>query len=91
MGEMNQIISKVSGVRLPKVFIPDPLVIIVATFMTWLANITKNPPLFGITTDGLRTVQTGVTFDGSKAGKELGLTYTPIQIALEQEIASFQK
>ena len=56
-----------------------------------MANLTKNPPLFGISTDGLRTVQAGVAFNGSKSEIELGVTYTPIRVALEQAIESFEK
>jgi hypothetical protein len=91
MGEMNQIISEVSGVPLPRIFVPDSLAIFVSIFTTWLANLTKNPPLFGISTDGLRTVQAGVFFNGSKSELELDLSYTPIRIALEQAIESYQK
>ncbi len=32
----------------------------------------------------------GLQFDGSKAERELGLTYTPIRKAIEDEISSHQ-
>jgi hypothetical protein len=31
----------------------------------------------------------GFVFDGSKAERELGITYTPVRIALEEAIASY--
>jgi len=33
----------------------------------------------------------GFQFEGSKAERELGITYTPIRIALGEAIASYRK
>jgi hypothetical protein len=35
-------------------------------------------------------MKAGIVFDGSKAERELGITYTPIRIALEEAIASYR-
>jgi len=36
-------------------------------------------------------IEEGAVFDGSKVERELGLTYTPIREALEEEIASYRR
>jgi hypothetical protein len=41
--------------------------------------------------DQIRTMKEGFAGDGSKAEKELGITYTPVRVALEEAIASYQK
>jgi dihydroflavonol-4-reductase len=38
--------------------------------------------------DTMRNLKEGAIFDGSKAERELGVTYTPIREALEEEVAS---
>jgi dihydroflavonol-4-reductase len=87
--EINEMISKVSGVRLPKLRLPDFLVKLNAIILTGLAKVTKKPPMFGMSIDQIRTMKEGFSFDGSKAEKELGFTYTPIRSALEEAIASY--
>ena len=49
----------------------------------------NKPPLWGMALDQIRTMQEGFVFDGSKAEQELGLTYTPLRVALEEAIASY--
>jgi len=36
--------------------------------------------------DQMRTMQKGFTVDGSKAERELGIQYTPIENAIEEEV-----
>lgn len=38
--------------------------------------------------DQMRLMKQGFEADGSKATRELGLTYTPIRVALEEAVAS---
>ncbi len=61
-----------------------------AALLTWLANLTKKPPMLGMSTDLTRAGKEGFGFDGSKAERELGITYTPIRVAFEEAIASYQ-
>jgi dihydroflavonol-4-reductase len=89
--EVNQMISEISGVPLPKICLPDSLVMVNATLLTWLANLTKKSPLWGMSTDQMRMMKEGFRFDGSKAEKELGITYTPFRATLEEAIASYLK
>jgi dihydroflavonol-4-reductase len=90
-GELNQMINEISGVPLPKLSLPGPVAAANAYLLTTLANIIKKPPLWGLATDQVRTMREGAAADGSKAARELGLTYTPIRTALEEAIASLHE
>jgi dihydroflavonol-4-reductase len=89
-GEINRMVSEISGVPLPKIHLPDLLTMINAHLLTALANLIKKPPLWGMAIDQMRVMKEGVRADGSKAERELGLNYTPIKVALEETIASFK-
>jgi dihydroflavonol-4-reductase len=89
--EFNEMISEISGVHLPKLTFPDWLAMVNATLLTGLANLIKKPPMLGMATDQMRTMKEGSKADGSKAERELGITYTPIRVALEEAIASYRK
>ncbi len=89
--EYNEMISEISKVPLPKVCLPKSLVMANAALLTWLADLAKKPPMWGMALDAMRTIKEGFRFDGSKAERELGITYTPIRVALEEAIASYQE
>ena len=88
--QINQMVSEISGVPLPSIHLPDPLVKLNAALLALLANLIKKPPFWGMSTDQIRTTREGCRFDGSKAERELGITYMPIRVALEEAIASYQ-
>ena len=75
-GELTRMVGEISGVPLPKRRLPGPVVMTGAVDMS---------------TDLMRNTKEGAVFDGSKAERELGLTYTPIRVAIEEEIASHSK
>lgn len=89
--EYNEMISEISKVPLPKVCLPNSLVMANAALLTWLADLAKKPPRWGMALDAMKTIKEGFRFDGSKAERELGITYTPIRVALEEAIASYQE
>jgi hypothetical protein len=41
--------------------------------------------------DQIKVMREGFRVDGSKAERELGISYTPIRVALEEAIASYQE
>jgi len=88
--EMTEMVGDISGVSLPRIRLPDSLVTMGAALLTWLAKLTKRPPMLGMSVDQMRTMKEGLRFDGSKAERELGITYTPIRTALEEAIASYE-
>jgi len=86
IGEYNTMISEIAGVALPRFALPDWLARVNAFFLTMLANLTGKPPLWGLSMDAVRTLAEGFVADGSKAERDLGLIYTPVHIAIEDEI-----
>lgn len=90
-GELNNMISEISGVPLPKMHLPDSITMLNAALLTGLANVTKKPPLWGMAIDQMKTMKAGFNVDGSKAERELEISYTPIRFVLEEVIASIQK
>lgn len=89
--EFNNMISEISGVPLPKFYLPDSISMVNAFLLTGLANIIKKPPLWGLSLDQVKVMKAGINVDGSKAERELGIKYTPIHFALEETISSFKK
>ncbi len=87
--EFNRMISDVSGVSLPQISMPDLLLIPSSYLMTGIANLIKKPPLLEMSVSQMRTMVEGFAADGSKAEKELGITYTPIRVAIEDELKKF--
>jgi len=87
--EINNLISEISGVPLPKLSLPDFIVSLNAKFLTILANLIKKPPLWGMSVDQIKTMKEGFVVDGSKAERELGIRYTPVREALKEAVASF--
>jgi dihydroflavonol-4-reductase len=86
-----QLISDVSGVPLPLLRLPDWMVSAASYLLTWRSNwLTHRPPPWGLAIDAAHTLHTGFYFDGSKAERELGVRYTPIEQALKEAIASYQ-
>ncbi|KPJ64250.1 hypothetical protein AMJ44_13100 [candidate division WOR-1 bacterium DG_54_3] len=88
--EINEMISEISGAPLPKLALPGWMVLLNATLLTGLANLVKKPPILKMAKDKIRTMKEGFVIDGSKAERELGITYTPIRVAIEEAIASYQ-
>jgi dihydroflavonol-4-reductase len=62
-----------------------------AALLTGLANLLKKTPLWGMSTGQMKVMREGFRVDGSKAERELGISYTPIRVALEEAIASYQR
>jgi len=89
--EINNLVSDISGAPLPKLSLPNFVVSLNARLLTILANLVKKPPLWGMSVDQIRTMKMGFAVDGSKAERELGISYTPVRDALEEAIASFRE
>lgn len=88
-GEINEMVREISGVPLPRLRLPDSLVMMNAVLLTGLANLIKKPPPWGMSTDQMRVMREGFCVDGSKVEREFNINYTPIRIAIEEAIASY--
>ena len=89
-GWLNKAVSEISGVPLPFLSIPNAMVKFNAFFLTMMANITKRHPAWGLSKDSVSNVLTGFRADGSKAERELGISYTPVRKAIEECVESFR-
>ncbi|MBN2297998.1 MAG: NAD-dependent epimerase/dehydratase family protein [Deltaproteobacteria bacterium] len=84
--EFNMIISEVSGVKLPRLSLPVWLAKLNAVLLTALAGLTGRPPLWGLSRDAVSMMSGDTMADGSRAERELGITYTSVRQAIEDEI-----
>ena len=87
--EFNRITSEISGAPLPKLQVPRSLVMFSAKLATMWANLIKKPPYLGMSVDQIRMAREGIIADATKVERELGLSYTPIRVAIEEAIASY--
>jgi dihydroflavonol-4-reductase len=88
--DINRMVHDVSGVSIPKMILPGPMVMATAALLTGIAAVIRKPPLWGLSLDMARMLRLGFLFDGSKAERELGLRYTPVRVAIEEAIRSYQ-
>jgi dihydroflavonol-4-reductase len=86
--ELNELISEISGAALPPAA-PSAVTVLTSTLATWAADLTGKPPRIP-PIDYIREIRDGCRFDGSKAEKELGLTYHPIRDTLKEAIESLK-
>jgi len=89
-GEINRLVSEISGTPLPKLRLPDFMTSLGAMVATGLSRITRKPPLLDMSVDQIKLMSKGCKVDGSKAERELGLRYTPIRVAIEEAVNSFR-
>jgi dihydroflavonol-4-reductase len=78
------LLSRLSGVEQPVRSLPPWLAMTVATVVQAVARVRRRPPI--ICRELARTLTHGHAYDGSKATRELGLRYTPIEETLRRTI-----
>jgi len=88
LSDFNKMVSEISGAHLPVMHMPDFLSMAGAYFFTGISKLIKIQPPWGMSVDQMRMMKEGFVVDGSKAEKELELTYTPVSDAIEEEIAA---
>lgn len=86
----NKMINEISGVSTPIISMPDFLTMFSAYMLTGISNLIKKSPIWGMSVNQMKTMKEGFRVDGSKAERELGINYTPIKEALEEQIASLK-
>jgi dihydroflavonol-4-reductase len=90
-GELTRMVCEISGAPLPRWRLPGPVAMAGATITMKVADLSGRPPFSGMSVDTMRNVKEGRVFDGSKAERELALSYTPIREAIEEEVASHKR
>jgi dihydroflavonol-4-reductase len=79
-----ELLGRLSGVEQPVRALPPWLAMTVATVVETVARARRRPPR--ICRELARTLTHGHAYDGSKAARELGLRYTPIEDTLRRTI-----
>ncbi|MBT3341898.1 MAG: NAD-dependent epimerase/dehydratase family protein [Gemmatimonadetes bacterium] len=86
--QLNRLIEAASGVRLPRLELPDRLSLLSARLLTAVAQLTGWSPPFGLSTDVARTMIGGVQADGSRICQDLDFEYTDVRVAVEEAVAA---
>ena len=79
-----------AGVPMPKLRMPGFVAKPTAALLTMVADITGKPPPWGLSIDQVRQVSRSFRADGSKAERELGITYTPISVSIREAVAELK-
>jgi dihydroflavonol-4-reductase len=87
LGDFNKMISEISGVAVPKMTMPSWLAKASARLFTGISRLTKKEPPLRMYYEQVLTMSKGIHADGSKAKRELNLSYTPVRVALQEEIS----
>src|SRR5438067_9302406 len=83
------LLGRLSGVEQPVRALPPRLAMTVATAVEAVAWVRRKPPR--ICRELARTLTHGHAYDGSKAARELGLHYTPIEETLRRTLAWWEE
>lgn len=87
--ELFQTLSRITGVKEPRVKIPRKVVLPLAHLNKWMADfVTHRPPRIPL--EGVRMAKYRMHYDCSKAVQELGIPQTPIEIPLQKAVHWFQ-
>jgi dihydroflavonol-4-reductase len=89
-GEINQMISDISGTKLPLLKLPVWLTVFNSYLFSSIAKLTRKPPIWDMSVDQITLMKQGFKIDGSKVERELGITYTPIYEAIKEAIESYK-
>jgi nucleoside-diphosphate-sugar epimerase len=89
-GELNKMICGLAGSKPPLIKMPDPLALLTAYVLTGLANLIRKPPIWDMSIDQISLMEQGFRVNGSKAERELGLTYTRLRDGIEEAIISYR-
>jgi dihydroflavonol-4-reductase len=86
--EVFEILSRLTGVKAPRVKLPRLAILPLAYINDWIATVTNTPPRIPL--EGVRMAKYKMHYDCSKAIKELGLPQTPVEVALEKAVRWFK-
>jgi dihydroflavonol-4-reductase len=87
IGEGLRVLGEVTGVSYKVRTLPGPAAMAAATGMQLVGRVRGKKPKF--CREMVRTMLHGHAYDGSKATRDLGLTYTPIEDTLRRTVAWF--
>ena len=85
--EWADLLSRLTGLPGPCVFIPSSIAMTMAYLAEIFARVTHRVPFF--TRNAVRHIVQGQQYDCSRAERELGITFTPIEAALRDAVMWF--
>lgn len=86
--EVFEILSRLTGVKAPRIKLPRLAILPLAYMNEWIASLTTHPPRIPL--EGVRMAKYKMHYDCSKAIKELGLPQTPVDVALDKAVRWFR-
>jgi dihydroflavonol-4-reductase len=86
--EVFEILSTLTGVKVPSLKLPRMAVLPLAYVNHWLANLTGEPPRIPL--EGVKMAKYKMHYDCSKAIRELGIPQTPPEVALGKAVRWFK-
>jgi dihydroflavonol-4-reductase len=89
MAELNSLLVDLAGAKLPRMKMPDLAMHAASWLATTFADLTKREPVLGMARGSILHMAAGCSFDGSRAIRELGITYTPIRESIAAELAGY--
>lgn len=89
-GEFNRLISEAAGVRVPRLVMPNFILMPSAALLSFFGRVFGFAPILGMSLDQIRTMKRGFPVDGTKAERELGIRYKPVADAVAEAVASIQ-
>jgi dihydroflavonol-4-reductase len=90
LSQIFQMLAEISHLPAPKVKLPYwPVLAMAYVNEFWADHVSGGPPRMPVT--AIRMAKKYMYFDNSKAVKYLGLTLTPVRVALEEAAAWFKQ
>lgn len=89
--QINRLIQEASGVRPPRLELPDWLSLLSARLLTGVAHLTGWPPPFGLSTDVAHTMIGGIQADGTRICRDLGFEYTDLRQAVAEAVEALDE
>jgi len=84
--------AETAGVPPPRLTLPAAAAATAgAALLTGVARVTKKPPPFGLSLDEVATIRQKIRFDGSKAERELGISYTPVIAGVRDMVRAMRR
>jgi dihydroflavonol-4-reductase len=81
-------IEKASGVPAPKLRLPNPVILMLAHITEFYARLTRTRPMMPV--EGIKAMQAKEGADSSKAVREFGLNFRPIEETLRDTVSWFR-
>jgi dihydroflavonol-4-reductase len=89
MADLMRTLEAVSGVPSPKQKIPGFMMRVLAFFSTWMGRLTGREP--DIPMEGIKIMLADLAYDSTKAQRELGVQFRPLEISLADMVAWFRQ